>query len=347
MPIPQDAPALRRSLLRDDVFTRLRDAIVDGTLAPGEQLRDLELAAWLGVSRTPVREALLRLGEAGLVVARPGRSTVVTPLDLRRRPGRPRRRGRDARGRRARAAVEPAHRGRPGRHARGQRPLPRRPAAAVTSTPRSRADDELHGVPVAAWPRTAADRWPCSTSSRPSCGAPSGCASRRSPAGTRWPGTTQLIRLCEAGDAPGAAARRLRHLALAGDRRPPPAPTDPRDGHGHLRLPPLPADLRAQPGAPPRPAHRPPRRRRRSGPSARTATRAWRTAATRPASSSTSSPTPSPRAPTRWSASAATSPTTPARSPRSRPSSGSRPCWCRRTGSTGPTASTTGSATSC
>lgn len=81
MPIPQDAPAVERSLLRDDVFTRLRDAIVDGTFAPGEQLRDVELADWLGVSRTPVREALLRIGEAGLVVARPGRSTVVSAVD--------------------------------------------------------------------------------------------------------------------------------------------------------------------------------------------------------------------------------------------------------------------------
>ena len=62
MPIPLESPAVRRSLLRDDVFGRLRDAIVDGTFAPGEQLRDLDLATWLGVSRTPVREALLRLG---------------------------------------------------------------------------------------------------------------------------------------------------------------------------------------------------------------------------------------------------------------------------------------------
>ena len=58
-------PSYRRSLLRDDVFARLRDAIVDGTFAPGEQLRDLELADWLGVSRTPVREALLRLRRPG------------------------------------------------------------------------------------------------------------------------------------------------------------------------------------------------------------------------------------------------------------------------------------------
>ncbi|MCW2844465.1 MAG: GntR family transcriptional regulator [Nocardioides sp.] len=83
MPIPLQVPAFDRSLLRDEVFRRLRDAIVDGTFAPGEQLRDLELADWLGVSRTPVREALLRLGEAGLVSSSPGRSTVVTTLDLR------------------------------------------------------------------------------------------------------------------------------------------------------------------------------------------------------------------------------------------------------------------------
>ncbi len=83
MPIPAEAAALPRSLLRDDVYARLRDAIVDGTFAPGEQLRDGDLAHWLGVSRTPVREALLRLAQAGLVVAAPGRSTTVSTLDAR------------------------------------------------------------------------------------------------------------------------------------------------------------------------------------------------------------------------------------------------------------------------
>ena len=70
-------------MLRDDVYRRLRDAIVDGTFAPDEQLRDAELAEWLGVSRTPIREALLRLAHGGLVVAHPGRSTTVAGLDLR------------------------------------------------------------------------------------------------------------------------------------------------------------------------------------------------------------------------------------------------------------------------
>ncbi|MBF0689479.1 MAG: GntR family transcriptional regulator [Cellulomonas sp.] len=83
MPLPDDGATLDRRLLRDDVYRRLRDAIVDGDLAPGEQLRDAELAARLGVSRTPVREALLRLADAGLVVAQPGRSTHVSPVEAR------------------------------------------------------------------------------------------------------------------------------------------------------------------------------------------------------------------------------------------------------------------------
>ncbi|RJU00313.1 GntR family transcriptional regulator [Arthrobacter frigidicola] len=81
MPIPRDAPIVDRILLRDDVYLRLRDAIVDGTFQPGEQLRDSDLAAWIGVSRTPVREALLRLAASGLVVAQPGRSTIVSTID--------------------------------------------------------------------------------------------------------------------------------------------------------------------------------------------------------------------------------------------------------------------------
>ncbi|NLP84827.1 GntR family transcriptional regulator [Microbacterium sp. CFH 90308] len=81
MPIPRGTPAVDRTLLRDDVYRRLRDAIVEGTFTPGEQLKDGELAEWLGVSRTPVREALLRLASSGLVVALPGRSTTVSAVD--------------------------------------------------------------------------------------------------------------------------------------------------------------------------------------------------------------------------------------------------------------------------
>ena len=79
VPIPPTTAVTPRSLLRDDVYLTLRDAIVDGTLLPGERLRDQELEAWLGVSRTPIREALLRLARIGLVSAKPGSATIVTP----------------------------------------------------------------------------------------------------------------------------------------------------------------------------------------------------------------------------------------------------------------------------
>lgn len=81
MPVPSAQGVHRRGLLRDHVYTSLRDAIVDGTFAPEERLRDADLEAWLGVSRTPIREALLRLERAGLVTTRPGHSTTVTPVD--------------------------------------------------------------------------------------------------------------------------------------------------------------------------------------------------------------------------------------------------------------------------
>ncbi|GAB4099583.1 GntR family transcriptional regulator [Sinomonas halotolerans] len=81
MPVPSREGVHKRSLLRDNVYESIRDAIVDGTLAPGERLRDSELEQWLGVSRTPIREALLRLERAGLVVSEPGRSTTVAPYD--------------------------------------------------------------------------------------------------------------------------------------------------------------------------------------------------------------------------------------------------------------------------
>lgn len=81
MPVPATRGLHQRSLLRDDVYRTLRDAIVRGDLQPGEKLRDADLSEWLGVSRTPIREALLRLERAGLVVATPGRLTMVAPED--------------------------------------------------------------------------------------------------------------------------------------------------------------------------------------------------------------------------------------------------------------------------
>lgn len=84
MPIPAHRGVHTRTLLRDHVYLSLRDAIVRGELTPGEKLRDAELGEWLGVSRTPVREAILRLQRAGLIDAKPGRVTMVAPEDPQR-----------------------------------------------------------------------------------------------------------------------------------------------------------------------------------------------------------------------------------------------------------------------
>jgi DNA-binding GntR family transcriptional regulator len=81
MPVPQDRASAPRKLLRDVAYETMRAAILDGTLAPGEKLQDSELSAWLKLSRTPIREALARLEEDGLVETFPQRFTRVAPLD--------------------------------------------------------------------------------------------------------------------------------------------------------------------------------------------------------------------------------------------------------------------------
>ncbi|MCP9273698.1 GntR family transcriptional regulator [Mycolicibacterium arenosum] len=81
MPVPEESGRHRRSLLREQAYESIRDAIVNGTLAPGETLRDPELEQWLGISRTPIREAIARLETAGLVRTLPGRSTVVSTIE--------------------------------------------------------------------------------------------------------------------------------------------------------------------------------------------------------------------------------------------------------------------------
>jgi DNA-binding GntR family transcriptional regulator len=69
-----------RSLLRDQVYAHIRQLIVQGVLAPEMQLRDVEIAESMGVSRTPVREAIRRLQDEGLIVAEAARWTKVAPV---------------------------------------------------------------------------------------------------------------------------------------------------------------------------------------------------------------------------------------------------------------------------
>ena len=66
--------------LRDVVFQTLRQAILRGKLEPGERLMELHLADMLGVSRTPVREAIRKLELEGLVITIPRRGAVVAQI---------------------------------------------------------------------------------------------------------------------------------------------------------------------------------------------------------------------------------------------------------------------------
>ncbi|HEX6234262.1 MAG TPA: GntR family transcriptional regulator [Jiangellaceae bacterium] len=76
-------PRVPRTLLRDTAYQALRDAIVLGDLVPGSQIRDADLAEQLGLSRAPVRDALARLTDEGLVETKPQSYTRITPLVLR------------------------------------------------------------------------------------------------------------------------------------------------------------------------------------------------------------------------------------------------------------------------
>ncbi len=68
---------IARSSLHDEVTNRVRDMIVEGRLPAGSGIAELELAGQLGVSRTPLREALKVLAAEGLVELLPGRGAVV------------------------------------------------------------------------------------------------------------------------------------------------------------------------------------------------------------------------------------------------------------------------------
>ena len=69
--------------LRDVIFNTLRDAIVSGDLKPGERLMEVDLAEKMGVSRTPVREAVRKLEMEGLVTMVPRKGTHVAELSAK------------------------------------------------------------------------------------------------------------------------------------------------------------------------------------------------------------------------------------------------------------------------
>lgn len=78
MPVPTSSkPELKRRLLKDEAYDAIRDAIMDGSFQPGEHLEDVALQEWLGISRTPIRDALMNLQRDGLVEIVPQAHTKV------------------------------------------------------------------------------------------------------------------------------------------------------------------------------------------------------------------------------------------------------------------------------
>jgi len=77
MPTTDPGPPIARTALHEEVTQRLRDMIVETKLRPGERIQELEIARQLGVSRTPIREALKVLTAEGLVELLPLRGAMV------------------------------------------------------------------------------------------------------------------------------------------------------------------------------------------------------------------------------------------------------------------------------
>ncbi len=80
MPLPVKNKKIDRPSMRDTVYNNLLDWIVEGVLQPGEKVVDKELAAHMGVSRTPVREALRRLEDKSLIESSANRWTRIAKI---------------------------------------------------------------------------------------------------------------------------------------------------------------------------------------------------------------------------------------------------------------------------
>ena len=83
MPLPATLERLSREPSREIIYRRLKGLILDLTLRPLEVLRDADLARQLGVSRTPVREALRKLEDEGLIESHRNQWTRVSGIEPR------------------------------------------------------------------------------------------------------------------------------------------------------------------------------------------------------------------------------------------------------------------------
>ncbi|WP_328607563.1 GntR family transcriptional regulator [Amycolatopsis sp. NBC_00345] len=72
---------MTKRLLRGDLIEEITTQVLDGRLLADARINEVHLARELGVSRTPLREALIGLADRGLLVAAPGRGFLVAPFD--------------------------------------------------------------------------------------------------------------------------------------------------------------------------------------------------------------------------------------------------------------------------
>ena len=82
MPIPANSKPINRFSMREEVYNTLLNWIMEGVLRPGEKILDKDLAEKMGVSRTPVREALRRLEDKELVESSANRWTKVAEISI-------------------------------------------------------------------------------------------------------------------------------------------------------------------------------------------------------------------------------------------------------------------------
>ncbi|WP_419176173.1 GntR family transcriptional regulator [Desulfosediminicola sp.] len=83
MPVPHNPQQINRFSMREEVYNTLLKWIMEGVLRPGEKILDKDLAERLGVSRTPVREALRRLEDKELIESAANRWTRVARISLK------------------------------------------------------------------------------------------------------------------------------------------------------------------------------------------------------------------------------------------------------------------------
>lgn len=80
---PAPYPRIMRRTLHDEVLERLRDMIIEGHLGPGQRINEGAVGAQLGVSRTPLREAIKTLASEGLVEILPAKGAIVRKFSAR------------------------------------------------------------------------------------------------------------------------------------------------------------------------------------------------------------------------------------------------------------------------